>query len=91
MRISSLTLPDLRYLLTNLSEKMHYQLGRAFRYAQRTWGEDKYTLEQLYMAVREVGDSAQGEEESNDDDPTTGALIWRLSAALGGSGILPRF
>ena len=26
---------------TNLSEKMHYQLGRAFRYAQRTWGEDR--------------------------------------------------
>ena len=91
VRISSLTLPDLRYLLTNLSEKMHYQLGRAFRYAQRTWGEDKYTLEQLYMAVREVGDSAQGEEESNDDDPTTGALIWRLSAALGGSGIFHDF
>ena len=60
VRISSLTLPDLRYLLTNLSEKMHYQLGRAFRYAQRTWGEDKYTLEQLYMAVREVRDGAQG-------------------------------
>jgi len=91
VRISSLTLPDLRYLLTNLSEKMHYQLGRAFRYAQRTWGEDKYTLEQFYMAVREVGDSAQGEDESNDDDPTTGALIWRLSAALGGSGIFHDF
>ncbi len=91
VRISSLTLPDLRYLLTNLSEKMHYQLGRAFRYAQRTWGEDKYTLEQFYMAVREVGDSTQGEDESNDDDPTTGALIWRLSAALGGSGIFHDF
>ena len=91
VRISSLTLPDLRYLLTNLSEKMHYQLGRAFRYAQRTWGEDKYTLEQLYMAVREVGDSAQGEDETNDDDPTTGALIWRLGAALGGSGIFHDF
>ncbi len=91
VRISSLTLPDLRYLLTNLSEKMHYQLGRAFRYAQRTWGEDKYTLEQFYMAVREVGDSAQGEDESNDDDPTTGGLIWRLSAALGGSGIFHDF
>ncbi len=91
VRISSLTLPDLRYLLTNLSEKMHYQLGRAFRYAQRTWGEDKYTLEQLYMAVREVGDGAQAEENPNDVDPTTGALIWRLGAALGGSGIFHDF
>ena len=91
VRISSLTLPDLRYLLTNLSEKMHYQLGRAYRYAQRTWGEDKYTLEQLYRAVREVGDGAQGEDEAADDDPTTGALIWRLGAALGGSGIFHDF
>ena len=64
---------------------MHYQLGRAFRYAQRTWGEDRYTLEQLYRAVREVGDGAQGEDEAVDDDPTTGALIWRLGAALGAS------
>ena len=91
VRISSLTLPDLRYLLTNLSEKMHYQLGRAFRYAQRTWGEDRYTLEQLNRAVREVGDGAQGEEEALEDDPTTGALIWRLGAALGGSGIFHDF
>ena len=91
VRISSLTLPDLRYLLTNLSEKMHYQLGRAFRYAQRTWGEDRYTLEQLYRAVREVGDGAQGEDETTDDDPTTGALIWRLGAALGASEIFDDF
>lgn len=91
VRISSLTLPDLRYLLTNLSEKMHYQLGQAYRYAQRTWGEDRYTLEQLYRAVREVGDGAQGEDETADDDPTTGALIWRLGAALGGSGIFHDF
>ena len=91
VRISSLTLPDLRYLLTNLSEKMHYQLGRAFRYAQRTWGEDRYTLEQLYRAVREVGDGAQGEDETTDADPTTGALIWRLGAALGASEIFDDF
>ena len=91
VRISSLTLPDLRYLLPNLSEKMHYQLGRAFRYAVRTWGEDKYTLEQLLRAVREVGDGAQSEEEAADDDPTTGALIWRLGAALRESSIFNDF
>jgi len=91
VRISSLSLPDLRYLLTNLSEKMHYQLGQAYRYAQRTWGEDRYTLEQLKSAVREVGDGAQGEDETTDDDPTTGGINWRLGAALGGSGIFHDF
>ena len=91
VRISSLTLGDLRYLLPNLSEKMHYQLGRAFRYAQRTWGADKYTLEQLRYAVRQVADSGRGEEEGEEDDPTTAALIWRLGSALGGSTIFDNF
>ena len=91
VRISSLTLGDLRYLLPNLSEKMHYQLGRAFRYAQRTWGPDKYTLEQLRYAVRQVADSGRGEEEGEEDDPTTAALIWRLGSALGGSTIFDDF
>ena len=86
VRISSLTLGDLRYLLPNLSEKMHYQLGRAYAFAQRSWGEDKYTLEQLKMAVRQTAEGKRGEDEEEEDDPTTGALIWRLGASLGGSG-----
>ncbi|RLT32166.1 MAG: ATP-binding protein [Chloroflexi bacterium] len=91
VRISSLTLGDLRYLLPNLSEKMHYQLGRAYAFAQRTWGDDKYTLEQLKQAVRETAEGKRGEEEAFEDDPTTGALIWRLGASLGGSKIFNDF
>lgn len=91
VRISSLTLGDLRYLLPNLSEKMHYQLGRAYNYAQRTWGEGKYTLEQLRYAVRQVADGPRSEEEFEEDDPTTGGLIWRLGSALGGSKIFHDF
>ena len=60
VRIDSLTLADLRYLLPNLSEKMHYQLGRAFSFAQRSFrgsgGEGKYTLEQLMYAVRQTAE-----------------------------------
>lgn len=91
VRTSSLTLGDLRYLLPNLSEKMHYQLGRAYAFAQRTWGDDKYTLEQLKQAVRETAEGKRGEEEAFEDDPTTGALIWRLGASLGGSKIFNDF
>ena len=90
VQINSLTLADLRYLLPNLSERMHYQLGRAYRRAQNKWNEN-YTLENLRQAVREVGESAQGEGESSEDDPTTGALIWRLGAALEGSEIFHDF
>ena len=36
-------------------------------------------------------EGAQGEDEAVDDDPTTGALIWRLGAALGASEIFDDF
>ena len=96
VRIDSLTIADLRYLLPNLSEKMHYQLGRAFSFAQRSFrsgGVAKYTLEQLMLAVRQTAEGKRESEEGVDaeDDPTTGALVWRLNSALGGSGIFNDF
>ena len=96
VRIDSLTLGDLRYLLPDLSEKMHYQLGRAFGYAQRSFrnrGTTKYTLEQLLMAVRETAEGRRdtGDGMDMEDDPTTGALIWRLNSALRGSSIFNDF
>lgn len=88
VRIDSLTLADLRYLLPNLSEKMHYQLGRAYSFAMRSFRE-RFTLEQLLYAVRQSaeGRQADSDEEVGEDDPTTGGLIWRINAALRGSQI----
>ena len=91
VRIDALTLADLRYLLPNLSEKMHYQLGRAFAYAQRSYKGGHYTLEQLLHAVRQTGEGKQEAESFDDEDPTTGALIWRLNSALGNSRIFHDF
>jgi hypothetical protein len=88
VRIDTLTLPDLRYLLPNLSEKMQYQLGRAYSFAMRSY-RDKFTLEQLLYAVRQTaeGKRAESDDEVNEDDPTTGGLVWRINAALRGSQI----
>jgi uncharacterized protein len=90
VRIDTLTLADLRYLLPNLSEKMHYQLGRAFAFAQRSF-KGGYTLEQLLYAIRQTteGKKADGEDgyAPDDEDPTTNALVWRLNAVLGHSQI----
>ncbi len=87
IRIDSLTLADLRYLLPNLSEKMHYQLTRAYNFAQRSF-RNGYTLEQLLYSVRQVADGRkEGDEEAEEDDPTTGGLIWRINSALRGSRI----
>ncbi len=76
VRFDTLTLADLRYLLTNLSEKQHYQLGRAFGFAQRDF-KNGYTVEQFLVAVDQAaeGKSAKTEEE---EDPTSKALKWRI-------------
>jgi DNA helicase HerA-like ATPase len=91
VRIDTLTVADLRYLLPNLSEKMHYQLGRAFSFAQRSAKNSHYTLEQLLFAVRQTAEGKKNDEGADEDDPTTGALVWRLHAALSNSRIFHDF
>lgn len=93
VRISSLTLGDLRYLLPEMSERMHYLLGKAFGLVQRKFGE-KWTLAQFRIAVREAeqemsgksADQADGADEA-DDYGTAGAVIWRINSRLGTSSI----
>ena len=89
--IDTLSLADLRYLLPNLSEKMHYQLGRAYSFAQRSAKNNHYTLEQLLYAVRQTSEGKKGDDGFDEEDPTTGALIWRLQGALGNSRIFHDF
>ena len=94
VRIDSLTIADLRYLLPNLSEKMHYQLSRAYGYAQKSFKGGSYTLEQLLYAVRQTAEGKKSDEEEGfggEDDPTTGALVWRLHAVLHNSRIFNDF
>jgi len=90
VRIDSLTLADLRYLLPNLSEKMHYQLTRAFNFARRSSKNGHYTLEQFLYAIRQTAEGKRDEEEG-EDDPTTGALVWRVNSALRNSSIFTDF
>lgn len=95
VRIDSLTIADLRYLLPNLSEKMHYQLSRAYAFAQRSFKGGSYTLEQLLFAVRQTAEGKKSDDEEggfdSEDDPTTGALVWRLHSVLNNSRIFNDF
>jgi DNA helicase HerA-like ATPase len=90
VRISTLSLADLRYLLPNLSEKMHHYLGRAHGMIRRQH-KDKWTLGQFMVALRAgpggkpVTDPAADEEL--EEDSTIGALLWRVESVLGGSRI----
>ena len=86
VRTGSLTLGDLRYLLPTLSEPMHYVLGRAYN---RVWREhgDRWVAAHLRMAIRAgKGDAPVTDpnaDEGGDQDPTVGALMWRINSILG--------
>jgi DNA helicase HerA-like ATPase len=94
VRISSLTLGDFRYLLPNLSEKMHYQLGRTFNATRRKHG-DKWTLGQFMVMLRAGGDERPVTDPDADleleEDVTVGALVWRVNSVLGHSKIFHDF
>jgi hypothetical protein len=97
VRISSLTLGDLRYLLPDMSERMHYLLGKAYGLVQRKFGE-KWTLAQFRIAVREAEEQMSGKARSPEEEPTSaddygtaGAVIWRLNSRLEASSIFDDF
>jgi len=90
IRVSSLTLADLWYLLPNLSERMRYVLGLAYRRVVREHRE-KWTRGHLKVAIRAGAEEHPVTDPASDDeldqDPTVGALIWRVGSVLDGSRI----
>jgi len=87
VRVSSLTLGDLRYLLPDLSEKMHYVLGRAYRTVRSRYRE-KWTRHDLLVAIRASGQNQDepitdpSADEELEEDPTIQALLWRVHSRL---------
>jgi DNA helicase HerA-like ATPase len=102
VRVSSLTLGDLRYLLRDLSNKMHYRLGQTYRRVQRKYGS-KWTRGQFRVMLRagrfrpvtephadeELDDEAV--EAEQEEDSTVGALMWRFNAVFRDAGIFSDF
>lgn len=89
IRVGTLSIGDLRYLLPNVTDRMEYVLNRACNLAQqssrtRTGGlSDRWTLAELLDAVRAVGSGRDGEEEGDDRYKSTAdALEWRLESVL---------
>ena len=85
VRVSSLELGDLRYLLPNLSERMHALLGRAYNRVRRRYGADKWTAGQLLVEIRSgLTDRPVTDPDDADieEDPTVGALVWRVNTTL---------
>lgn len=91
VRISSLELGDLAYLLPNLSERMFYLLRRAHNSIQRRY-ENNWTLEQLCEQLREIG---RGGEDGDEGDgryaESANAVIWRLERVFKNSAVFDDF
>jgi len=86
VRVSSLEIGDLRYLLPNLSDKMHHELGQAYGRVKRKYG-DTWTRAQ-FRAVLLAGEKDQPVTDPDQEiDPTIGALIWRFNSVMEHSSI----
>ena len=97
VRRGALTMGDLRYLLPNLTERMEYVLRRAHRDVQRRAAADKrdperWTLAELMIRLREIGEGSDGDEEGDSRyKETAEAIIWRLESVLNQSVIFDDF
>ncbi len=90
VRVSSLELSDFRYLLPNLSEKMHFRLGQTYYAVKRKYG-DRWTLGHFMTTLRS-GNEEQAitdpqKDTELDEDPTIGGLVWRVRSVFEASRI----
>src|SRR6266702_3887983 len=79
VRISTLTMGDMRHLLPEMTEKQQYLLSRALRKVNETKRGTPWTVADLKAAVKAVS-KQKGDEDSEgaDDSSTVHALTWRI-------------
>ncbi len=82
VRLSTLTLGDLRYLLPGLTDKQNHFLSRAFEAVRNAKKGAPWTAEELKDAVKKVANDKN--EESGDDsgNSTVAALSWKIDERL---------
>ncbi|MBF6589326.1 MAG: ATP-binding protein [Ktedonobacterales bacterium] len=82
VRLSTLTLGDLRYLLPGLTEKQNHFLSRAFEAVRKAKKGGPWAAADLKKAVQEV--ARDKNEESGDDsgNSTVAALSWKIDERL---------
>ncbi|HEU0028637.1 MAG TPA: ATP-binding protein, partial [Ktedonobacterales bacterium] len=83
VRLSTLTLGDLRYLLPGMTDKQHHFLGRAYENLRRAKHGQPWTSDELKKAVSDV--ARDKNEESGDDsgNSTVAALHWKIDERFG--------
>jgi DNA helicase HerA-like ATPase len=78
VRISTLNMGDMRQLLTEMTEKQQYLLGRALRKVNESAHGSIWGVAALKKAIREVARQKSEDEEGGDDSTTVRALEWRI-------------
>ncbi|HET9980108.1 MAG TPA: ATP-binding protein, partial [Ktedonobacterales bacterium] len=83
VRLNTLTLGDLRYLLPNMTDKQHHFLSRAYEALRNEKKGQPWGAADLKRHVSNVGKSAN--EDSGDDsgNSTIAALHWKIDERLG--------
>lgn len=84
LRISSLSLNDMSYLLPDLSDRMRWRLAQALRSVRRARGE-RWTLADLLQQLRQKSRDDDSEDEEEGGSATNRALAWRLESTFAGS------
>jgi hypothetical protein len=82
VRLSTLTLGDLRYLLPDLTEKQHFFLGKAYANLMRQKKTQPWTAEELKQAVQAVAHEKNDEMGDDSGNTTAAALGWKIESRL---------
>jgi len=88
VRLSTLTLGDLRYLLPSMTDKQHHFLGRAYDNLRRAKKGQPWTAEELKQAVKEVGNSSNDGSGDESGNSTVAALQWKIDERFGDNNMV---
>ena len=84
VRFSALTLPDLRYLLPDMSERMDMLLGQGHRNLTRRMRDsktpDNWTADDLIHEIKGLAEQRDSELQDRSYQGTASALEWRIQS-----------
>jgi DNA helicase HerA-like ATPase len=88
VRLSTLTLGDLRYLLPGMTDKQHHFLGRAYDNLRHTKKGQPWTAEELKRAVSDVARDKNDESGDDSGNSTVAALSWKIDERFGDNNMV---
>jgi uncharacterized protein len=82
VRLNTLSLADLRYLLPGMTDKQHHFLGQAYERLRSAKKGQPWTAKELKEAVVAVGQNKNEESSDDSGNSTVAALSWKIDERL---------